>query len=374
MPAAAAPADAPLRRTTLWVPKHVQVTRAAAEQPHTAEILRRCEAAGVTDIQLLPGDRLTGLRGGTERETYARGQGDARRRRRAAERAQAAAHPAERRLAASTWPGAARRTASTATSPARSPARRSPGSTPTSTRSSAGIGDPRRPRHGHQRHRRARPRGHHVRAVLLHRPARHRAPHRLARRGDRAGSARARTATTSRCASPPSSTTSTTCCDLAARPTHPGAVLGQRRARSPRRFEGGTARLPDRLAALRRLALAGYPVGLTIAPVMPVAELADGVRRAARRRGGGARRRPRPRPDRRDRSPTASPRRARTCCSGWYPRTKLEMDEDAAHAEAQQVRRRRSTSTPRRRWPRCAPGSPPRSPTCCPRRQLLYWT
>ena len=36
------------------------------------------------------------------------------------------------------------------------------------------------------------------------------------------------------------------------------------------RFEGGTSRLEDRLAALRRLALDGYPVDLTIAPIMPV--------------------------------------------------------------------------------------------------------
>ncbi len=37
-----------------------------------------------------------------------------------------------------------------------------------------------------------------------------------------------------------------------------------------RNFEGGTASVPQRLAALRRMALAGYPVGLTIAPIMPV--------------------------------------------------------------------------------------------------------
>jgi spore photoproduct lyase len=36
------------------------------------------------------------------------------------------------------------------------------------------------------------------------------------------------------------------------------------------RMEGGTARLEDRVAALRRLALDGYPVGLTIAPIMEV--------------------------------------------------------------------------------------------------------
>ncbi|MBB5710963.1 SPL family radical SAM protein [Sphingomonas xinjiangensis] len=34
------------------------------------------------------------------------------------------------------------------------------------------------------------------------------------------------------------------------------------------RFEGGTARVSERLSALRRMALAGYPVGLTIAPII----------------------------------------------------------------------------------------------------------
>jgi spore photoproduct lyase len=56
----------------LWTPKRVLVSRAAADLPHTAEIVRRCEAAGVTDITMLANDRLTGLRGETERETYAR--------------------------------------------------------------------------------------------------------------------------------------------------------------------------------------------------------------------------------------------------------------------------------------------------------------
>jgi len=58
--------------TRLWVPKHVQVTAAAAEQPHTTEIVRRCEAAGVEDITFLTANRLSGLTGGSERETYAR--------------------------------------------------------------------------------------------------------------------------------------------------------------------------------------------------------------------------------------------------------------------------------------------------------------
>lgn len=37
------------------------------------------------------------------------------------------------------------------------------------------------------------------------------------------------------------------------------------------RFEGGTAPVAQRLAALRRMALAGYPVGLTIAPIIAAA-------------------------------------------------------------------------------------------------------
>jgi spore photoproduct lyase len=60
------------RTHRLWTPKRVLVTRPAAELPHTAEIVRRCEAAGVSDIDFLSGNRLTGMTGETERETYAR--------------------------------------------------------------------------------------------------------------------------------------------------------------------------------------------------------------------------------------------------------------------------------------------------------------
>ncbi|HEX8417134.1 MAG TPA: radical SAM protein [Methylobacterium sp.] len=43
-------------------------------------------------------------------------------------------------------------------------------------------------------------------------------------------------------------------------------------AASAARYEGGTAPLRARLAALGRVARAGYPVGLTIAPILPVVE------------------------------------------------------------------------------------------------------
>lgn len=59
-------------RPRIWLPRRVWITAAAAEQPHTAEIIRRCEAAGVTEIKTLTGNRLTGLSGGSEREVYAR--------------------------------------------------------------------------------------------------------------------------------------------------------------------------------------------------------------------------------------------------------------------------------------------------------------
>jgi spore photoproduct lyase len=75
------PADVPASRPTSrptsrtpksWLPRHVQVTAAAAEQPHTAEILRRLEVAGVDDVRLLRSNRLMGLNEGTDREIYAR--------------------------------------------------------------------------------------------------------------------------------------------------------------------------------------------------------------------------------------------------------------------------------------------------------------
>ncbi len=94
------------------------------------------------------------------------------------------------------------------------------------------------------------------------------------------------------------------------------------------RFEGGTSRLRDRLAALRRLALDGYPVGLTIAPIMPVdgwraayGELISQV--AAAVDGVPAL----------DLTAELITHRftpgSRDVLLGWYPRTGLEMDEES---------------------------------------------
>jgi len=91
------------------------------------------------------------------------------------------------------------------------------------------------------------------------------------------------------------------------------------------RFEGGTAKLEDRLGALRMLALDGYPVGLTIAPIMPVLDwrehyghLLDLVARAVEGVPGV------------DLTAECITHRftpgSREVLLGWYPRTQLEMD------------------------------------------------
>lgn len=92
------------------------------------------------------------------------------------------------------------------------------------------------------------------------------------------------------------------------------------------RYEGGTARLEDRLAALRTLALDGYPVGLTLAPLMPVpdwrehyAQLLDLIVAAV----DGV-------PEL-DLTAELITHRftpgSKQVLLGWYPRTQLEMDE-----------------------------------------------
>jgi spore photoproduct lyase len=98
------------------------------------------------------------------------------------------------------------------------------------------------------------------------------------------------------------------------------------------RFEGGTARMARRVAALRELALDGYPVGLTIAPIMPVDGWRDGYGallddvRAALDAVPGL-----------DLTVEMITHRftpkSKDVLMGWYPRTRLEMDEDLRRAK-----------------------------------------
>nr|WP_197519239.1 hypothetical protein [Mycobacterium gordonae] len=94
------------------------------------------------------------------------------------------------------------------------------------------------------------------------------------------------------------------------------------------RFEGGTARLPRRIGALRALASAGYRVGLTIAPIMPIPGWRDGYGRLLRDVADAV-------ADIPDLDLTVEcithrfTAGSRDVLLGWYPRTKLEMDESA---------------------------------------------
>ena len=93
-------------------------------------------------------------------------------------------------------------------------------------------------------------------------------------------------------------------------------------------FEGGTASVPQRLRALGRLARAGYPVGLTIAPIMPVAdwqaEYRDLLDNVAREVGGI--------PDL-DLTAELITHRftpgSKDVLLSWYPQSTLDMREEA---------------------------------------------
>ncbi len=94
-----------------------------------------------------------------------------------------------------------------------------------------------------------------------------------------------------------------------------------------KRFEGGTATVGARLRALGTMARAGYPVGLTVAPIMPFdgwregyAALLDAVAAEVADIGGL------------DLTAELITHRftagSRAVLTGWYPATVLEMDED----------------------------------------------
>jgi spore photoproduct lyase len=99
-------------------------------------------------------------------------------------------------------------------------------------------------------------------------------------------------------------------------------------ARAAERFEGGAPRMANRLAAMQRVAAAGYRIGLTVAPIMPLPEwqaeydtlLADCAAALA-----GA-----PDPDLTVELITHrfTPG-SKDVLQGWYPGSALEMDEEA---------------------------------------------
>ena len=99
-------------------------------------------------------------------------------------------------------------------------------------------------------------------------------------------------------------------------------------ARGAERFEGGAPRMAGRLAAMRQVALAGYRIGLTVAPIMPLPDwqaeydalLADCAVALA-----GV-----PDPDLTVEMITHRfTAGSKAVLTGWYPGSPLEMDEAA---------------------------------------------
>jgi spore photoproduct lyase len=94
------------------------------------------------------------------------------------------------------------------------------------------------------------------------------------------------------------------------------------------RFEGGTARLQERVTALRTLALSGYRIGLTIAPIMPIEHWRNGYSALLQQVAQAL-------ADVEDLDLTVEcithrfTANSKEVLLGWYPRTKLEMDESA---------------------------------------------
>jgi spore photoproduct lyase len=352
-----------------WTPKQVLVTKSAAEQPYAAEILRRCETAGVSEITLLPTDRLTGLSVGTEREVYAR----------------------------------AKNTLAVVVAP---PSARTPQPIPPSAdwRIDLARGCPAHCQYCYL-------------AGSLTGPPVTRAyanlDEVLAGIGTHAGRGTVTSGTTSRghegttfelsCYTDPLGIEHLTGAlelaiarvgagaygrDVSLRFTTKFADLGnlpgldhRRRTRVrfsvnadpvAKRFEGGTSATADRLVALRTLAEAGYPIGLTIAPVIPVPGWAEEYGRLLDTVGtalAGVT----------DLDLTAEiithrfTPASKDVLLSWYPRTKLEMDP----AERSVKRSKfggvkyvypRPTMVALRRWFEAALVD--RLPTA----QLLYWT
>jgi spore photoproduct lyase len=94
-----------------------------------------------------------------------------------------------------------------------------------------------------------------------------------------------------------------------------------------RNFEGGTASMPARLAALRLVAQAGYPVGLTIAPIMDVSNFEETYSSLLRQVSAALEDIP-------DADLTAElithrfTPTSKNVLLNWYPRTPLEMSEE----------------------------------------------
>ncbi|MCT7661403.1 spore photoproduct lyase family protein [Mycobacterium deserti] len=311
--------------STLWTPARVLVTRSAYELPHGSDIVARCEAAGVTDIELLSGDRLPSLRADNDRAAYALAKRTL---------AVVVAPPSKRRLQPIP-PSADWRIDLAQGCPAHCQYCYLAGSLsgPPITRVYANL------------------------------------PEILAEMDQHVGRGTVTSASPDRA---DEGTTFEASCytdplalehltgSLSATITHVGthqwgAPVGLRfttkydgvaplldlphhgrtRVRVSvnahevaARFEGGTAKLPQRISALRHLALAGYRVGLTIAPIMPIPQWRESYRRLLLDVNAALADVPAV-----DLTVECITHRftpnSKDVLLDWYPRTKLDMDESA---------------------------------------------
>jgi spore photoproduct lyase len=143
-------------------------------------------------------------------------------------------------------------------------------------------------------------------------------------------------------------------------------------ARGAARYEGGTDTLDARLDALRKVALAGYPVGLTIAPILPLPDWEEAygglIRDAADALAGV--------PDL-DLTAELITHRftpiSKTVLQGWYPGSDLPLEE------ADRVRKMTKFGTVKYVLPRPQMEAMRLALTrtlgeCLPAARVLYWT
>ena len=313
------PSDA----ATLWTPARVLVTRSAFEMPHGAEIVRRCEAAGVADIDVLNGDRLPSLRADNERAEYALAKRTL---------AVVVAPPSKRRLQPIP-PSADWRIDLAQGCPAHCQYCYLAGSLtgPPFTRVYANLPEilaEMDPHVGHGT----------VTSTTVE-------------RGDEGTTFEASCYTDPLALEHLTGSLSATIAHVGTHEwsgpvglrfttkfdgvapllhlPHGGRTRVRMSVNAPdvaARFESGTARLSHRIAALRELAHAGYRIGLTIAPIMPIPQWRDGYRKLLQDVSVAV-------------SDVADVDLTVECIThrftagskdvllGWYPRTKLEMDE-----------------------------------------------
>lgn len=116
-----------------------------------------------------------------------------------------------------------------------------------------------------------------------------------------------------------------------------------------RSFEGGTASVAARLQAMRKMALAGYPVGLTVAPIMPVENWRDEYRELLRNTAAALAGVP-------DLDLTVEmithrfTRKSKLVQLSWYPKTTLSLDEEL------RTKKMTKFGSPKFVYPKCIAG------------------